>query len=98
MFATDVVILKKIYGSGTTALIISKGEMENTMKTVKSLKESGLVIKGISETIKNQSKEQKGELFSMLLGTLAASILENALTGKGVITSGEGTTRAGNNI
>ena len=54
------------------------------MKIVKSIEEAGLLIKGISETIKNEAKEQAGFL-PMLLGTLAASILANALAGKGVI-------------
>ena len=54
------------------------------MKLVKSLEESGLLIKEISETIKTEGKEQKGGFFSVLLGTLSPSILENALTGKGV--------------
>ena len=58
--AADAVIQKKVYGSGTTALIISNEEMEDIMKIVKSLEESGLLIKGISETIKNEAKEQKG--------------------------------------
>ena len=53
--------------------------MEDIMKIVKSLEESGLLTKGISETIKNETKEQKGALFSMLSGTLLASILENTL-------------------
>ena len=52
---------------------------------IKSLKESGLLVKGISETIKNEEKKQKAEFFSMLLGILAASILGNALAGKRVI-------------
>ena len=72
--------------------------MEDIMKIVKSLEESGLLIKGISETIKNETKEQKGRLISMLLGTLAASILGNALAQQGVITAGEGTIRAGENF
>ena len=50
-------MLKKIYGSGTTALIIWNEEMKDIMKIVKSLEESGLLIKGISETIKNEAKE-----------------------------------------
>ena len=81
--------------SRTTALIISNEEMEDIIKIVKSLEESGLLIKGISETIKNEAKEQKYGFFSMLLGTLAASILRNALTGKGVIRAREGKIRAG---
>ena len=59
--------------------------MENIMKIVKSLEESGLLIKGVNETIKNEAKEQKGGFLPVLLATLAASILGNALTGKGVI-------------
>ena len=59
------------------------------MKIVKSLEKSGLLIKGISETIKNEAKEQKGGHLPMLLGTLATSIFRNALTGKGVIRAGQ---------
>ena len=69
--------------------------MEGIMKIVKSLEESGLLIKGISETIKNDAKEQKGGFLPMLLGTLAASILRTALTGRGVIRAGEETIKAG---
>ena len=68
------------------------------MKIVKSLEESGLLIKGISETIKNEAKEQKGGFLSILLGTLAASILGNALAGKGILRIGEKVTRAGENV
>ena len=53
--------------------------MEEMMKTVKSLEESGLLLKRISETIKNEGKEQKGGFLPILLGKLAASILGNAL-------------------
>ena len=60
------------------------------MKIVKSLEESGLSIKGISETIKNEAKEQKSGFLSMLLGALVTSILRNALAGKGVIRAGKG--------
>ena len=63
--------------------------MEDIMKTVKSLEESRLLVKGISETIKNDAKEQKIGFLLMLLGTLAASILGSALTGNGVIRTGE---------
>ena len=59
--------------------------MENVMEIVKSPEELGLLIKRISDTIKHESKEQRSELFLMLLQTLAASVLENELTGKGVI-------------
>ena len=63
--------------------------MQDIMKIVKPLEESELRIKGISETIKNESKEQKAGFLLMLLGPLAASILGNALTEKGVIRAGE---------
>ena len=59
------------------------------MKTVKSVIESGLLIQGISETVKNKVKEQKGRFLWMLLGTLATSILGNALAGRGIIRVGE---------
>ena len=79
MSAVDVAIQKKISGAGTTALIISNEEMKDIMEIVKSLEESGLLIKGISETIKNKAEEQKGRFVSILLGALAASILGKAL-------------------
>ena len=69
--------------------------MEDIMKVVKSLEESGLLVKAISETIKNETKEQKGGFLPMLLGTLAASVLGSVLTRRGVIRAGEGTIRAG---
>ena len=57
--ATDTPIHKKMFGSGVTALIISTEEMIDFMKIVKSLEKSGLLIKGVNETIKNKAKEQK---------------------------------------
>ena len=65
-----------------TTLIISSGGMNDLMKTVKSLKESGLLTKGVSETIKNETKERKREFFSMLSGTLGTGLLGNLLAGK----------------
>ena len=65
------------------------------MKIDKSYEESGLLIKGLRETIENEEKEQKGEFFSMLLKTLGASLLGNLLTGKGTIKAGNGMIRAG---
>ena len=56
--------------------------MEDILKTVKSLKKSGLLVKRISETIKNEIKEQKGGFLPMLLGTLAAILLWSALQKK----------------
>ena len=86
-------------GSGTTTLIISTDEMDDILKIVKSLENSGLLLKGVSETIQHEAKEQRGGFLSMLLGTLGASllgdILSKGLSGKGVIRAGEGTIRAG---
>ena len=94
--AADAGIHKKILGSGrNTTVIVSNDEMEDILKIVKSLEDSGILLKGVSETIKNESKEQRGGLLSMLLGTLGASLLSNMLTGKGVIRTGEGTARVG---
>ena len=59
------------------------------------LEESGILIKGINETVKNETKEQKGGFLLMSLGTLAASMLGSALTGRGVIRAGEGTITVG---
>ena len=87
-----------MFGSGFTILISSNEEMNDIMKIVKSLEESGLLIKGVSETIKNEAKEQKGEFLSTLLGTLGANLLGNLLTGQGTIRAGEGTVRAGENV
>ena len=67
--------------------------MEDIMKIVKSLEESGLSLKCVSETIQNKAKEQKGGFFSMLSLTLGASLLANLLTGKGTIRAGKGTIR-----
>ena len=53
--------------------------MENSIKIVKSLEDSGLLLKGVSETVQNEAKEQKERFLSMLLGTLGASLLGNIL-------------------
>ena len=98
MSAIDGSIKKKMLGSGTTTLIISNDEMDDILKIVKSLEDSGLFIKGVSETIQHEAKEQRGGFLSMLLGTLGASflgdLLSKGLSGKGVIRAGEGTIRA----
>ena len=72
--AADAGIHKKILGSGTAALIILNEEMEDIMKIVKSLEDSGLLLKGVSEIIQNEAKEQKGGFLSMFLGILGASL------------------------
>ena len=69
--------------------------MNDILKIVESLENSGLLLEGVSETIKNETKVQKGRFLSMLLGTLGASLLGNMLSGKGVIRAGEGTARVG---
>ena len=94
--ATDPAINKKILESGNhTTLIISNDDMHDLLKIVKSLEDSGLLLDGITETVKNEVKEQKGGFLSVLLGTLGASLLGNMLVGRGVIRAGEGTIRAG---
>ena len=64
--------------------------MKDLIKIVKSLEDSGLLLKGVTESVRNEVKEQKGEFLSTLLGTLGASLLENFLTGKGVHRAGKG--------
>ena len=84
--AADAGIHKKILGSGhNTTLIISNDEMEDILKLVQSLEDSGILLEGVGETIKNEAKEQKVGFLSVLLGTLGASLLENMLAGKGLI-------------
>ena len=102
---TDGAINKKIFGPRrhpldlalrsldlvlcTTTLISSAEEMNDLMKRLKSLEESCLLIKGVSEIIKNEIKEQKEGFLSMLLG---ASLLGNLLTSNGTIRAAEDTT------
>ena len=87
--AIDTGIQKKIHGSGTTTLIISNEEM-NIMKITQALEDSNILLKGVTKTIENETKEQKGGFLSMLLGTLGASLLGNLLTGKGMVRAGYG--------
>ena len=99
MSAIDGGIKKKMLGAGTTTLIISNDEMDDILKIVKSLEDSNVLLKGVTETIQHEAKEQRGGFLSMLLGTLGASllgdVLSKGLSGKGVIRAGEGTIRAG---
>ena len=73
-----------------TTLIISNDEIEDIIKIVKSLEDSGLLLKGVTETVQNEVKEQKGGFLSMLLATLGASLLGNLLTGKRIYRAGKG--------
>ena len=93
--------IKKILGSGNnTTLIISNNDIEDLIKIVKSLEDSGLLLEGVTESVQNEVKEQKGGFLSMLLGTLGASLLGNLFTGinkkvKGTIKASDGIIRAG---
>ena len=99
--AADAGIHKKILGSGhnNTTLIISNDEMDDVLKIVKSLEDSGVLLTGVSEAIQNEAKKQRGTFLSMLLDTLGASLLGDLLTknlsGKGTIRAGEGAITAG---
>ena len=101
MSAIDGSIQKKIHGSGAAKgagvkLIIEQEDMNDIMKIIKALENSGILIKGVSKAIKNETKEQKGGFLSMLLGTLGASLSGNLLTGgKGIMRAGDGIVRAG---
>ena len=91
--ATDAAINKKIFGSGNHAtLIISNDDMQDLLKIVKSLEDSGLLLDGITESVKNEVKELKN---GFLLGTLGAILLGNMLAGRGAIRAGEGAIKAG---
>ena len=95
MSAIDGSIQKKIHGSGVK-LVIEQEDMNDIMKIIKALENSGILLKGVSKAIKNETKEQKGGFLSMLLGTLRANLLGNLLTGgKGIMRAGDGIVRAG---
>ena len=104
--AVDAGIHKKILGSGNnTTLIIYNEDMDDLIKIAKSFEDSSLLLKGVTESVQNEIKEQKGGFLSMLLGTLGASLLGNLLTGKGafharkrVKKKGKGIHRAGEGI
>ena len=77
--------------SHNTTLVISNYEIGDFVKIVKSLEDSGLLLKGVTETVQNEKKkEQKGGFLSMLLGTLGASLLGNLLNGQGIYRAGKG--------
>ena len=65
---------KKILGSGTTTLLISNEEMNDIMKIAQALEDSNILLKEVTKTIKNETKEQKGSFLAMLFGTLGASL------------------------
>ena len=76
--------------NNNTTLIISNDEINGIIKIIKSLQDSGLLLKGVTETVQNQVKEQKGGFVSTLLGTSGASLLGNLLTGRGMYRAGKG--------
>ena len=84
-----------MFRSGNKTFIISKEERNDIMKIIKYLEDSGLLIKNVSGTIKNEAKEQKGEFLGVLLGILGTSLWGKLLTGKGTFTAGEDTVKAG---
>ena len=93
--AADAGIHKKILGSGhnnpsSTTLIISNNGMEDIIKIVKSLEGSGLLLEGVTATVQNEVKEEKGGFLGMLLCTLGASLLGNILSGREINRAGEG--------
>ena len=96
--ATGAAIHKRMFGPGVTTLIISNEEMNDAMKTGKSVEESGLLIKNISKTIQNEAKEQKGGIRVIPLSTLGASLLGNLLTGASPMKAGEGTVIVGHHF
>ena len=90
MSAIDGSIQKKIHGSGVK-LIIEKEDMNDVIKIIEALENSGILLEEVSKTIQNETKEQRGGFLRMLLGVLGASLLGNLLTGgKGMMRVGEG--------
>ena len=95
MSEIDGGIQTKIHGSAVK-LIIEQEAMNDIMKIIEALENSGILLKGVSKTIENETKEPRGGFLSMLLGTLGASLLGNLLTGgEGIIRAGDGIVRAG---
>ena len=73
--------------------------MNDIMKIIEALEHSGILLKGVTKTIENESKEQRGGFLGMLLGTLGASLLGNLLTGEnGIMEAVDGIVRAGDGI
>ena len=98
MSAIDGSIQKKIHGSGVK-LIIEQEDINDIMKIIEALENSGILLKRVTKTIENETKEQKRVFLSMLLGTLGASLLGNLLTGgKGIVRAGKGVIRAGEGV
>ena len=98
MSAVDGSIQKKMRGEGVK-LVIEQEDMNDILKIIEALENSGILLKGVTKTIENETNEQRGGLLSMLLGTLGASLLGNLLTGgKGIVRAGEGVIPAGEGV
>ena len=98
MSAIDGSIQKKIHVSGVK-LIIEQEDMNDIIKIIEALENSGILLKGVTKSIENEAKEQRGGILSMLLGALGTSLLGNLLTGgKGIVHAGEGVIRAGEGV
>ena len=69
--------------------------MDDLIKIVKALEDSGLLLEGVTKSVQNEVKEQNGGFLSALLGTLGVSLLGNLLAKKGINTAGEEIVRAG---
>ena len=93
--AVDAGKQNKVLGSANKTPIISNDETEDIIKIVKSLGDSGLLLKGVSKTVQNEPKEHKGEFLSILLDTLGGRLLGNILTGRGNNRAGESIAGAG---
>ena len=94
MSAIDGGIQKKMRGEGNK-LIIEQEDMNDIIRIIEALENSGILLKGVSKTIENETKAQRGGFLSMLLGQLGASLLGNLLPGKGMMRAGEGIVREG---
>ena len=94
MSAIDGSIQKKMRGG--VKFVIEQEDMNDIMKIIEALENSGILLNRVTKTIENETKEKRGGFLSMLLGTLGASLLGNLLTGgKGIVGGGEGVIRAG---
>ena len=97
MCAIDGSKQKKMHGSGVKLVV--EQDMNDIMKIIEALENSGILLKGVTKTIENETKKQRGRFLSILLGTLGASLLGNLLTGgKGMMRAGEGIVTAGEGI
>ena len=72
--------------------------MNDIIKIIEAIENSGILLKGVTKTIENETKDQRGGFLGMLLGTLGATLLGNLLTGKGIMRAGDGIVRAGSRI